>query len=320
MSVNSKMTAIADAIRNLLDISGTMGLDAMASNISSITKRGAVAGTITTKSEQYIIPAGYHNGNGSVGISSAEQEKLIAENIKNGVTILGVSGTASGDIYAIIAVTYPEGSVCSCTNGTKTLKAKDTSGKALFNVPNIGTWTVTARTEDGSSTANKTVDITEAGQVETVSISYELWLFKDGNQYTDATGGWEDGINYVYETSAQTPVNYNTSIHLNSNVSTDAIAKTVNKIDLTDIASIKFTLTASDSSNNNKKLLAIMSNDSGRIVTENIASIDCGSASVGSVISLDVSGITGKYYVLFATTNERTFSVNNVRCYREGES
>lgn len=228
------------------------------------------------------------------------------------------TGGGSGRLYAIIAVTYPAGSVCTCSNGTKTLKARDTSGKALFNVPSDGTWTVSCT--DGSSIANKTVDITEAGQFETVYIGYELWLFKDGNQYTDLTGGWEDGINYVYESSAQTPVNYNTSIHLNSNVSTDAIAKTVNKIDLTDIASIKFTLTASDSSNNNKKLLAIMSNDSGRIATENIASIDCGSASVGSVISLDVSGITGKYYVLFATTNERTFSVNNVRCYREGES
>lgn len=227
---------------------------------------------------------------------------------------------SSGKLFAVIAVTYPEGSICTCSDGTKTMKAKDTSGKALFNVPNIGTWTVTARTEDGSSTANKTVDITEAGQVETVSIDYTLWLFRDGNQYTDVTGGWEDGTGYIYESNSKTPVTYDTSINLNSQINTDAIAKTVNKIDLTDIASIKFTLTASDSSNNNKKLLAIMANDSGRIATENIAFIDCGSASVGSVISLDVSGITGKHYVLFATTNERTFTVNNVRCYREGES
>lgn len=169
MSVNSKMTAIADAIRNLLDISGTMGLDAMASNISSITKRGAVAGMISTKSEQYIIPAGYYNGNGSVGIADAEQAKIIAENIKNGVTILGVSGTASGDIYAIIAVTYPAGSVCTCTNGTKTLKAKDTSGKALFNVT-VGEWEVICT--DGIKTDSKTVSIASAGQVKEIELSY----------------------------------------------------------------------------------------------------------------------------------------------------
>lgn len=177
-SVNSKMTAIADAIRNLLDISGTMGLDAMASNISSITKRGAVAGTISTKSEQYIIPAGYHNGNGTVGIDIAEQAKIIAENIKNGVTILGVSGTASGDAYAVIAVTYPAGSVCTCTDGSKTLKLKDTSGQGFFLIPYAGTWTVTAT--DGTYTKSESVEITSEGQSESVVLSYTLYLIKDG--------------------------------------------------------------------------------------------------------------------------------------------
>lgn len=33
MSVNSKMTAIADKIRTLLGLSGEMGLDAMATNL-----------------------------------------------------------------------------------------------------------------------------------------------------------------------------------------------------------------------------------------------------------------------------------------------
>lgn len=173
MSVNSKMTAIADAIRNLIDISGTMGLDAMASNISSITKRGAVAGTISEKSEQYIIPSGYHNGSGTVEISPDEQSKIIAENIKNGVTILGVAGSASGEIYSVIAVTYPEGSVCTCTNGTKTLTAKDTSGKALFNV-SVGEWTVSCT--DGSSTASKAVSITAEGQSESVTLTYIYYL------------------------------------------------------------------------------------------------------------------------------------------------
>ena len=36
MSVNSKMAAIADKIRTLLGISGTMGLDAMSSNLSTV--------------------------------------------------------------------------------------------------------------------------------------------------------------------------------------------------------------------------------------------------------------------------------------------
>lgn len=58
---------------------------------------GAVSGTIATKSGTYVIPAGYHNGLGSVSIDSTEQAKIIASNIKRGVSILGVVGDYSGE-------------------------------------------------------------------------------------------------------------------------------------------------------------------------------------------------------------------------------
>lgn len=64
--------------------------------VGSMTNNGAVNGVITTKSGTYTIPAGYHNGLGSVAIDSTEQAKLIASNIRSGVTILGVEGTMSG--------------------------------------------------------------------------------------------------------------------------------------------------------------------------------------------------------------------------------
>ena len=57
---------------------------------------GAVTGTISTKADVYTIPIGYHDGAGKVSISSTEQAKIIADNIRSGVTILGVTGTMSG--------------------------------------------------------------------------------------------------------------------------------------------------------------------------------------------------------------------------------
>lgn len=63
----------------------------------SMANRGAVSGTIATKDGTYNIPQGYHNGSGSVAISSTEQDKLIAGNIKAGVLILGVTGSYSGE-------------------------------------------------------------------------------------------------------------------------------------------------------------------------------------------------------------------------------
>lgn len=56
---------------------------------------GAVSGVISTKAGQYTIPQGYHDGSGKVQIDSTEQAKLIATNIRGGVTILGVTGTMS---------------------------------------------------------------------------------------------------------------------------------------------------------------------------------------------------------------------------------
>ena len=62
----------------------------------SMTNNSAVSGTISTVAGTYTIPAGYHNGLGSVSIDSTEQAKIIASNIKAGVTILGVEGDYSG--------------------------------------------------------------------------------------------------------------------------------------------------------------------------------------------------------------------------------
>ena len=63
----------------------------------TMPNNGGVTGTVSTVSGQYTVPAGYHDGSGKVGISSTEQAKIIAGNIKAGVQILGVTGTYSGE-------------------------------------------------------------------------------------------------------------------------------------------------------------------------------------------------------------------------------
>ncbi len=57
---------------------------------------GSATGTISTASQEYTIAQGYHDGSGKVSISSTEQAKIIATNIRAGVTILGVQGSMSG--------------------------------------------------------------------------------------------------------------------------------------------------------------------------------------------------------------------------------
>ena len=62
----------------------------------TMPNNGAVAGTITTVDGQYTVPQGYHDGAGKVQIDSNEQAKLIPNNIREGITVLGVTGTMSG--------------------------------------------------------------------------------------------------------------------------------------------------------------------------------------------------------------------------------
>lgn len=57
---------------------------------------GAVSGVISKKADSYTVPIGYHDGAGRVAISTTEQAKIIATNIRAGVSILGVTGTMSG--------------------------------------------------------------------------------------------------------------------------------------------------------------------------------------------------------------------------------
>ena len=63
----------------------------------TMPNRGAVSITVSSASESYAIPYGYHDGSGSVNLSATEQSKLIAGNIKSGINILGVEGNYGGE-------------------------------------------------------------------------------------------------------------------------------------------------------------------------------------------------------------------------------
>lgn len=63
----------------------------------SMPNRGALSGTIDDIDDAITINAGYYDGSGSVTLDSTEKAKIIEGNIKNGVSILGVTGTYTGE-------------------------------------------------------------------------------------------------------------------------------------------------------------------------------------------------------------------------------
>lgn len=63
----------------------------------TMPNNGGVTATISNKNTPYTVPQGYHDGSGTVTLDSTEAAKLIASNIKDGVSILGVTGSYTGE-------------------------------------------------------------------------------------------------------------------------------------------------------------------------------------------------------------------------------
>ena len=106
-------------------------------------------------------------------------------------------GGGGSKVVASIVVTYPAGSTCTCTLGSRVLTAKNTSGKWVFGLPSIGDWVIKATS--GSKSKSKTVSITAEGQVKNVTLMFEAILWEAGaDQNTSITGGFAaNDTNYV---------------------------------------------------------------------------------------------------------------------------
>lgn len=88
----------------------------------TMRNNGAVTGEITTVDGEYTIPIGYHDGSGKVHINATDQDKLVATNIRQGVEILGVTGTMSGeeDVHAQTKTVTPATTAQTITPDTPT--------------------------------------------------------------------------------------------------------------------------------------------------------------------------------------------------------
>ena len=86
-------TSSADATSDHI-LTGKTAYGANGSISGGMANNGSTSGEISTKAGTVNIPAGYTSG-GTVKISDTEQAKIIASNIKSGVTILGQAGSLS---------------------------------------------------------------------------------------------------------------------------------------------------------------------------------------------------------------------------------
>lgn len=205
-------------------------------------------------------------------------------------------GGGSGKLFAVIAVTYPEGSVCTCSNGTKTLKARDTSGKALFNV-SIGTWTVSCT--DGSRTKSTQVSITADGQNVSVTLKYQFWLFRGSDNYAEQSVGWWDSAGYVLQSGS--PLGGGKWVNgefrcLGVTNEYEGGIGTVNAVDLSGYSKLVM-----DGWSESNSLRTIFVTRSKNPINGNTLASALLPDSPGNTVSIDISAINEVAYVVFTS-------------------
>lgn len=190
--------------------------------------------------------------------------------------------------FAVISVTYPAGSVCTCSDGTKTLSLKDTSGQGFFLIPYAGTWIVTAT--DGANTKSESVEITSEGQNVSVALSYALILFDNG--LADGIT-WDAAIQPPYSISGVSSV-----IEVGGNAYDDGISAiypmgvrgTTNAINLSTYETLKVTVL--NTSGNGKVSVGIGSAATQRdILSGDISSV------AETTTTVDISALNGSYFI-----------------------
>ena len=222
------------------------------------------------------------------------------------VTQFDVYRVAMSYFKSTIKVTYPAGSTCTCSKGGEVLTASGTSGSYTFTVKSAGTWVI--KITSGKYSASKSVSITKTGQSVSVSIDYTLWLFKDGDQFTENTGGWHSRPDFIYRSNL-TPngtVTIGNTISMQAGSEQSATAWTVNKIDLTQYKTLSVIADKASGSQD----INIMPASATQIENQAVAWTRIETAGE---TTLDVSNISGEYYVVFAVAVNRSYSVSEAK-------
>lgn len=251
-------------------------ITAVASETVTISKNGK-SKSKTTDSKGVAVFRGLDTGKWTITI------------VRGGVPITRVVAVTADYSVAIplfaatINITYPAGSTCTCSDGTTTLSAPDTSGTWACIVPNAGTWTVTSTS--GTETDSKAVTITTDGQSTSVELSYALFLFKPNAPSDIIAGEWEMPANSAVTAEAELTVK---SVN-NFNGGRIISVRTKGQIDLTEYSTLQATCKASGGSYTK---LEVYSGSS--VVASTAIGTDL------TTVTVDISALSGLHSIGFA--------------------
>ena len=216
------------------------------------------------------------------------------------------SGTS---FSATINITYPAGSTCTVTNYKKTWTAPNTSGSWTFKANDVGYYTVKA--VSGSKSKEKEVLITAEGQVENVTLTYELVLFNNGvvSGYAWDSSNVSSGVGYAEVSNGLIHVGgytWDNNISLQPGWGEIGISSA---IDLSDYSTLKVHLNKIDNAEGTAKIqvgtTALGDNTATKTVT----------LTAGTTTSLDISSITGSKYISLYAESDTSEYGNMIKAY-----
>lgn len=292
---------------------------------------GGAGGTLTVTAPANVTVTVSKDGKSKIK-NSGTSGVVVFKGLASGtwtVTITGDGKTAQKNVVvttdystmiaffaATINITYPAGSTCTCSDGTTTLSAPDTSGTWACIVPNAGTWTAAAT--DGVENTSESVSITTDGQTVAVELSYYTYLFKPNTDTTNVTGGWQLNSKGSLDSAGDQLVATFTNAYNHGSAFNVA---TINKIDFTEFTTLVATCKAADKSNAAPRsaTFAVASTQAGfnaaGTASTKVASTTFSNST--TTVTIDVSGISGSYYVTFVVElsnyNTGTLTVDEVK-------
>lgn len=254
---------------------GTLTVTAPANVTVTVSKDGKTK-TKNSGTSGVVVFKGLASGTWTVTITG--DDKTAQKN----VVVTTDYSTVIAFFSATINIAYPAGSTCTCSDGTTTLSAPDTSGTWACIVPNAGTWTVTSTS--GTETDSKAVTITTDGQSTSVELSYALFLFKPNAPSDIIAGEWEMPGSSAVTAEAELTVKSVNNFNNNRIIS----ARTKGQIDLTEYSTLQATCKASGGSNTK---LEVYSGSSA-----------VASAAIGAdltTVTVDISALSGLHSIGF---------------------
>ena len=284
---------------------GTLTVTAPANVTVTVSKDGKTK-TKNSGTSGVVVFKGLKSGTWTVTITGD------GKTAQKNVVVTTDYSTAIAFFAATINITYPAGSTCTCSDGTTTLSAPDTSGTWACIVPNAGTWTVTSTS--GTETDSKAIAITTDGQNTSVELSYATYLYNLGDACDALTGGWQaigkynapiDNGGWKGSPSA---VNGTASLDISLGGSCGLVV-TKNKIDLTGYQTLTF---RGDVTTLGECSLAIWSSTTGDYMPSSVASASISTTGVSVECSLDLSAITGSYYIGLALKNTNAIAMKQL--------